>query len=423
MQVPFQAVRLTHHRAPVDIRELIYLPSDTCINILHKLREILGVQEALVFSTCNRTEVYYQHQDDISEQVIKLLCIENGIEHPERYFPYFEIIQDEKEAARTLFSVSMGLSSTVLGDLQISNQIKKAYIQSNDAGMAQAYLHRLLHTIFHTNKRVHQETSFRDGAASVSYAASELAADLSQHMQAPKALVIGLGEMGQDVAKSLDPEFFAQIDICNRTQSKAEKLARQIQAGVLPLELLPQQMADYDVILSAVSVDEPLIRSEFFTYERVAPQYIIDLCVPRSVAKEVEHVPFVVHYGVDDIQSITERTLDRRKAAIPHVQKIIEEELVEFFAWRQQLSFSSTIQQLKSALEEIRKEELARFLRKANPQEAELLEEATRSMVQKIVKLPVLQLKEACKRGQEEEMIGIINDIFNLEKRKTTQEA
>ncbi|MEL6733727.1 MAG: hypothetical protein AAFP83_21510, partial [Bacteroidota bacterium] len=129
------------------------------------------------------------------------------------------------------------------------------------------------------------------------------------------------------------------------------------------------------------------------------------------------------HTQVDDVQSITERTLERRKAAIPHVEGIIEEELVEFFAWRQQLSFSSTIQQLKSALEEIRKEELARFLKKANPQEAELLEEATRSMVQKIVKLPVLQLKEACKRGQEEEMIGIINDIFNLEKRKAQQKA
>ena len=423
MQVPFQAVRLTHLCAPVDIRELIYLPSDTCINILHQLREILGVQEALVFSTCNRTEVYYQHQEDISEEIIKLLCIHNGIQDPENYFPYFEVITDEKEAARTLFRVSMGLSSSVLGDLQISNQIKKAYIQSNDAGMAQAYLHRLLHTIFHTNKRVHQETCFRDGAASVSYASAELAAELSQHIQNPKALVIGLGEMGEDVAKSLDPEFFSQIDLCNRTQAKAEKLARQIQAGVLPLEELPTRIGEYDVILSAVSVHEPLIRGEYFSFERIAPQYIIDLCVPRSVAKEVEHVPFVVHYGVDDIQSITERTLERRKAAIPHVEGIIEEELVEFFAWRQQLSFSSTIQQLKSALEEIRKEELARFLKKANPQEAELLEEATRSMVQKIVKLPVLQLKEACKRGQEEEMIGIINDIFNLEKRKAQQKA
>ncbi|MCI4671965.1 MAG: glutamyl-tRNA reductase [Bacteroidia bacterium] len=417
MSVPFRAVRLTHKKASVEVRELIHLDADHSKQLMIQLKSLWGLQEVLIFSTCNRTEVYYVSHVDLSWEIISLLCISKGLSNPKDFLPFFEIIEDEEDAVNKLFEVSMGLESSILGDIQISNQIKQAYVWSNDQGMAQAYLHRLLHTIFHTNKRVYQETAFRDGAASVSYASTELAYQLTQHLTNPSALVVGLGEMGKDVALNLDLDHFDKVDLCNRTLSKAEALAAESGTGVLPFEDLPNKIAGYDVVLSCVSVKEPLIKKVMFK-QSIRPSFVIDLCVPRSVEADLGDIPQVISYGIDEIEAITAQTIERRKNAIPAVRDIIAGEIKDFLAWRTQLSISPTIHKIKEALEEIRKAEMARYLKKSNLEESQLVEEVTRSLIQKIIKLPVLQLKEACKRGEEDTLIEALHDIFKLEKRK-----
>lgn len=419
--VPFRTVRITYKSAPVAIRELIYLPEAQSQEMYLKLREALGIEEALVFSTCNRTEVYYISETNQDQAVIRLLCGLLGIADATPYLPYFECLGHECQAVLKLFEVSMGLESAVLGDLQISNQIKQAYLASNTAGMAQAYFHRLLHTIFHTHKRVHQETPFRDGAASVSYASAELAHELTSHLTAPRALVIGLGEMGQDVARSLDPTHFGQIVLCNRTQAKADQLASELGYESLALADMPEQLGNFDVILSCVTVEKPLIHPDMLQASRLTGTCLIDLCVPRSVSPEVERLPHVLLYTVDDIFAQTQKTLAKRQAAIPQVQAIIHEEMTQFLTWRQQLSISPAIQQLKSALEDIRQEEIARFLKRANDTEAELIENVTKSLIQKIIKFPVLQLKEACKRGEQDDLAEVLLDVFDIERSRTTK--
>lgn len=414
MEMPFSVVSLSHQKAPVAIRELIYLPEQACRKLLVDFRDILGLEEVLLFSTCNRTEVYYRGGRDFSEEIIQLICIENGIDSWREYLPYFRIIREEEAALAYLFEVSMGLHSQVLGDLQIASQVKHAYRWTHEAGMASAYLHRLMHTIFHTNKRVQQETPYRDGAASVSYAAAELAAELCSQFEAPRALVVGLGEMGRDVARNLDPAIFDAIHLMNRSYSKAAKLATETGHTALPLEELPRRIGDYDLIISAVSTQQPLFTPPLF-HATLRSQFIIDLGVPRTVDKAVESLPQLVLYNIDDIHARTQEVLRKRQAAIPAVKTIIEEELHTFLEWRTQLSISPIIHRFKETLERIRKEELARFLKNATPSESELLEEATRSMVNKILRLPVLQLKEACRRGDPDGLIDVINELFNLE--------
>ena len=232
MQQPFKVLSLSHSHAPVEIRELIHLSHEMCQLLIRQLNEILGIQEAMVFSTCNRTEIYYLSQDDLSQQLIGLLFVVKGLQDSQAYRDYFYHFSDHIEAANYVFEVSMGLHSSVLGDLQISNQVKQAYSLSHEAGMANAFIHRLMHTIFHTHKRVQQETAYRDGAASVSYAAAELAEELVSHLRSPKALIIGLGEMGRDVALTLDKEVFSQIYVCNRTLEKARIFCRGVGGGV-----------------------------------------------------------------------------------------------------------------------------------------------------------------------------------------------
>ncbi|MEM7040686.1 MAG: glutamyl-tRNA reductase, partial [Bacteroidota bacterium] len=145
-------------------------------------------------------------------------------------------------------------------------------------------------------------------------------------------------------------------------------------------------------------------------------KYLIDLSVPRSIDQDVEGVPGVIRYDIDEIQARTDETLRQREAAIPDVRAIISDEMAGFGSWNQELSISPTIHKLKDALEQIRRDEIARFLKNADAEAAELVDKVTKSMMNKIIKLPVLQLKAACQRGDQENLIDVLNDLFDLER-------
>ncbi|MDB4285919.1 glutamyl-tRNA reductase [bacterium] len=412
----FKAISLSNTYAPVEIREQFYLSPDERRELLRKLQEGLGVREVLILSTCNRTEVYYLSEKSLTREIIGLVCIEKGIDHSENYLHYFEIFDDDHDAIRYLFEVSMGLHSHVLGDLQIISQVKEAYSLTHEAKVAEAFLHRLLHTVFHTNKRVHQETAFRDGAASVSYAAAELARELTARMECPRVLVAGLGEMGADVARSLDTKHFHLIGLANRTYEKTVAIANETGATPISLEDIPNHIDSFNVFISAVSTKKPLWTESLFAKGTKGPKIVIDLGVPRTVATGVGDFPDVELYNIDHIFDRTSKVLALREAAKTSVKAIIEEEFDAFIQWRNELQLSPTIQKIKAALDEIRKEEMARFLKNANKEETQLVEDVTQGILNKFMKLPVMTLKDACKRGDQENLIDTINDLFDLER-------
>ena len=421
MQVSLKAISLSHKKAGVTIREQMHLSNDAGKALLHRIREVYDLDEVFVLSTCNRTEVYYSSHQELSFEILKLLCIEKGIEDPETYIPFFEFITDEETTVRHLFRVAMGLESQVIGDLQISNQIKTSYAAAAELQLAGPFLHRLLHTIFHANKRVQQETAYRDGAASISYAAAELVKDLVKNQEDASVLVVGLGTMGRDVARNLAKENL-RVALVNRTDAKAEALAEEIGVEFVAFEQMYEAMPDFKVIVSAVSGDAPIIRREHFQNgARFEQKVLVDLCVPRSIDPEVEKIPGFLVYDIDELKTETDRTVAKRKAAIPAVEAIIEGEMSGFRVWRKELGISPVIQRFKEALEDIRREEMARYLKKATAEEAALMDKVTKGMVNKIIKLPVLQLKAACKRGEEESLAEVLKDLFNLEGEKITE--
>jgi glutamyl-tRNA reductase len=274
-----------------------------------------------------------------------------------------------------------------------------------------------MHTIFFTNKKVVQETAFRDGAASVSYAAVELIEELTSNTHQPRVLLVGLGEIGEDVAKNLVYLGDAKIKIANRTYSKALELATEYNFEAIPFEDCFEAMKEADVIISSVAMSEPLISKQLISSFNIKSyKLLVDLSVPRSIDTAVEDLPGVLLYNVDNIRSKATETLSKRKAAIPHVENIIVENIKEFYDWKKEMMVSPTINKLKNSLEQIRKEELERYLKNADSQQFDIIDKMTKSMMQKILKVPVVQLRAACKRDQAEEMIGIINDLFDLEK-------
>ena len=412
----FKSVGISYKTAPLEIREQIALNEDEAKGLMLKVQEFFGGTDILVVSTCNRTEIYYNSAEDCNIDIAKLLLIQKGLIHTENYLPYFVGYTGQNEAARHLFEVATGLHSQVVGDMQIPNQVKHAYQWSVDLGMAGPFLHRLLHTIFFANKRVAQETAFRDGAASTSYVAVELIEQVTALKSHPSILVLGVGEIGTDVCRNLKEKQYTNITVVNRTRAKAEKLANELGFGVADFENAEEEIQKADVVISSILLDEPFINKALLQKQALYSfKCLIDLSVPRSVAADAESVPGVIVYNIDNIQSRANLALERRLGAVPQVQAIISQALEEFSDWSKEMVVSPTIQKLKNALEQIRQEEMARFMKNLNEEEAAKMDKITSSMMQKIIKLPVLQLKAACKRGEAETLIDVLNDLFNLE--------
>lgn len=420
MEENFKAVSLTYKTAPVDIREMFSLDETGCKKLMLSLKEVAGIVECLVISTCNRTEIYYLSEKDYSSEIIKMIGIVKGNFDVSSYESYFHCIQDHSKAIAHLFDVAVGLDAQVIGDLQIASQVKHAYQWSADINMAGPFLHRLMHTTFFTNKKIVQETCFRDGAASVSYATVELAEELSAEIVNPTVLVIGLGEMGKDVFKNLLDTSIPNIYVTNRTLSKATELAEGTRAVVVPFEDTWKIINQADVIICSIAREEPFItRSMVQTMQILSFKYFIDISVPRSIEASVDELPGAIVYHIDNIRNRATEALENRIKAIPQVRAIVSDSIAEFNNWSKEMMVSPTINKLKNAFEQIRQEELARYMKQLNDEESRKVDAITKNIMQKIIKLPVLQLKAACKRGEAETLIDVLNDLFNLEDEKT----
>lgn len=416
MQIPFKSVSISHKSAPLVFREQVALNDEESKAFAIQCKEKYDLNDLLIVSTCNRTEIYYASTQDVSQNIVKDLLREKKIEAKAEHSNYFVQNEETRPSLNHLFEVATGLQSKVVGDIQIPNQIKRAYQQSADLNLAGPYLHRLMHTIFYANKRVAQETSFRDGAASVSYATVALAEELSQSIPMPKVLILGLGEIGLDVCKNMEDKDFAEITIMNRTIEKAEKLAQSNGYNVAPIENLWEEIDRADIIVSSVRSNDPIItQEELKKIQILSFKYFIDLSVPRSIEEGVEKIPGVLLYNIDTLKERADQALQQRLAAIPQVKDIIEESIDSFLDWSKEMEVSPVIHKLKNSLEQIRKEEINRHIKGLSPEEIEKLEKITSALVQKIIKQPIIHLKAACKRGESETLVDVLNDLFNLE--------
>ncbi len=416
----FKAILLSYNNTPVEIRELFTLGKEERKRLLSAIQSNTEIEEALIISTCNRTELYYSSANDLSEVLLDLVCqLKNcSLEIAKANF---ELVNDQDEAIRHLFKVATGLDAQVVGDMQIAGQVKASYELSVEMEMAGSFLHRLMHTVFFTNKRIVKETAFRSGIASVSFAASELIEELIEDKDAANVLVIGIGKMGKDVCKTLVELGFSNITIINRTISKSEELAAElspkcsIKTGAM--EDIYLYIQEADVIVSAAETEEPIIkRAGLDELNFMKHKFFLDLSMPRNIEKEIEELPGIILYNIDDIELKTSEAVALRIASIPQVRMLIEESMEEFSEWCTNMKVSPVIQRMRETFEQIREEEIERYKRKMSAEAQKMAEMLTKSIIQKIIKHPVLQLKAACSRGESEDMIKMLNELFDLNK-------
>ncbi|WP_281614423.1 glutamyl-tRNA reductase [Flammeovirga sp. SubArs3] len=411
----FKAIRLSYKNTPLEVRGKLSLSQDDCETLLSNFQKDSRINELLFVSTCNRTEAYYIAEEDLSDDLISQISTLKEVDTQESN-QYFESLCQPKDVQNHLFRVAMGLESQVVGDIQISNQVKRAYQWTADHNMAGPYLHRLMHTIFNANKRVQIETEFRDGAASVSYAAVEMIDEITTDINDPKILVVGLGEIGTDAVRNLQNTEISDVTIMNRTFSVAEELATETGYKTRPFEELWTAAKEADVIISSLPIADYFHKENVADLDILAFKCFLDLSVPRSVAVDVETIPGVLVYTVDDINARATKALERRLNSIPQVETIIEASLTEFNKRTQEMEFSPIIKGLKNTLEEIREKEIEKYSSDLSNKEKKQVDKITKNLLNKIMKVPVLQLKATASANKKEgqKMGKIITDLFDL---------
>lgn len=413
---------LNHKTAPVTVREKFAISQDSLIDGLHHIDEYGAILEAVILSTCNRSEIYAVLDDgddgkDILRQFLfDLTGNEDDIDCYLYYYPGDACITH-------LFEVAASLDSLIIGEGQILSQVKKAYAVARENNATSTVLNTLFHRAISTGKRVRTETHIAYNAVSVSYAAVELAktvfnGDLSES----SALIYGAGETAELTAKNLLGKGIKKIYIANRHIEKAKSLAQKFAGEAVPFDKAFTQAGDIDIVVTSTGaphyVVKPWETQQFMARRKGRPLVFIDIAVPRDVDPDVEKIKGILLYNIDDLKAVVEDNIKRRGEEAKTARKIIKEEVDELIERFQYLSFRPVMVLLTDKAERIRCREVKRAMNKLDelsPLQERAMENMSRMIVRKLLREPMSKLNSAAGTAQEEFYIEAMEKLFKLD--------
>jgi glutamyl-tRNA reductase len=413
-------VGINHRTAPLDVRESMWFSAEEMTAALKRLREARA-REAILISTCNRTELYYVPADGADSppmwEFLASLKDDRRVTGPDNFYSLAGL-----QPVKHLFKVVSGIDSMVLGDVQITAQVKDAYAAAVEHGATGTITNRLFTAAMHVGKRVRTETQIGEGAISVSYLAAELATKIFSDLSRRTALLIGIGETGKLTARHLASRNLGQMVIANRTLSAAEKIAPLFGGRAVPLERMTAELPNVDIIITAVQTARPILtKADIAAAMKLRsnrPLIIIDLGVPRNVDPDINRVDNVFLHDIDALNRIIDLNIAHRRAEVPKAQKIIFEELNEFHRWTRSMQLGPTFQDLRESFEAIREQEVGRIRHRFSEADREEIDILTKRIVNKLLHAPMSNMRNG--HGQDHEdthrKISLLRHIFGLDK-------
>ncbi|NUN47896.1 MAG: glutamyl-tRNA reductase [Candidatus Brocadiae bacterium] len=338
MSGPIQVIGVSHHKAPVDLREKVSVPAGETTGFLSRLITPPMVREALLISTCNRVEAWMTGEPDAAgRRAVDLIAAHGGLA-PSALQPFIYDLRDE-QAVTHLFRVASSLDSMVLGETQILSQVKEAYRVAKEAGATGRTFNLLFQKAIHVAKRVHTETRISDGKLSVSSVAVDLAAKVFRDLGEKAALVLGAGEMGELTALCLRERGVSRITIANRSRERGAALAARLGAVSVDLDRLEGALAEIDILVACAAGDAPLLTGDLLNRSMGArggrPMFIIDIGVPRNVDAAADGIPDLYIYNIDDLQAVVARNLASRMEKVEAGSRLVADEARD---WLRRLS-------------------------------------------------------------------------------------
>ncbi len=413
---------LNHKTAPVESRERVALSSmqQETLLTLASHGQLAGITELVLLSTCNRLEFYALGEpDDAVSSLVTWLTEHTNLTKEEFARVLYTCV--EQEAVDHLLRVGAGLDSQVIGEPQILGQITRAYQRAAKLDAAGAMLCTLMQQAIHAGKRVRHETELSHGAMSISAVAAKYADQITGSLDNACVLIIGAGEMARTALASLVRRGVGRVLIANRTLEKAQAMADQFAAQVVPLSDLPSILPEVDIVITAAAAPHALLNPAdlvgVLPGRQDRPLLILDIAVPRNVAPGVEALPGVRLYNLDALQTDAETYRAERERAVPLAEAILAEEAATFAAWRATRTVVPVIQQLRAQAEQVRQAEmeaLTRHLPGLSEHERQLLEAYSQRLVNKLLHRPTLQLKAQSRAGKGDLYASVVDDLFGL---------
>jgi len=393
-------VGLSHKTAPVEIREKLTFPAHRQEEALSILTDSDSVAEAVIVSTCNRTEVYAVTADGVDGPgaIIDFMADYHDLDRHE-LVRYLYLSQGDA-VVRHLFRVVASLDSMVLGEAQILGQVKEAYEHSFANGASGRVFNKLFRQSFEVGKRVRSETEIGENAVSISYAAVELARRVFDSLEGRTVLILGAGKMSELTAKHLVCNGVAKVLVANRTYERAAELADRFQGEAIHYDALFDRMREADIVISSTAATHYVISKDRVAQavkHRRDPLFLIDIAVPRDIDPACGDVGDVFLYDIDDLNGVVSSNLEERMREAEHAEVIIDEEISEFEAWLESLEVVPTVAAIRAKAERVRQEELEKALKRLgglSEKELRAVEAMSTAIVNKMLHGPTARLKQ-----------------------------
>lgn len=415
--MPLLAFGINHRTAPVDIRERVAFTPERLQGALIELVALPQVNEAAILSTCNRTEVYCDLEEQDGEPVIEWFRKFHKLRR-EDINPYL-FLYPEQAAVRQMLRVASGLDSMILGEPQILGQMKGAYREATKAGTLGPVLGRLFQYTFAVAKQVRTDTAIGASPVSVAFAAVSLAKQIFGDLADQTALLIGAGETIELAARHLHENGTGRMIVANRTLERAHALAAEFSGYAIALTEIPAHLAEADIVISSTASPLPILTRKDVEHvlkvRKHRPIFLVDIAVPRDIEPEVGDLEDAYLYTVDDLQEIIQENLQSRQAAAKQAEEIIDIHVSHFLGWLRSLDAVSTVRAYRSRAEATRNEVLVkarRLLAQGKPPE-EALQFLAHTLTNKLVHEPCVQLKQAAFVGRAE-IIEAARELLNL---------
>jgi glutamyl-tRNA reductase len=414
---------MNHQSAPIEVRELLAV--DEPGPLLQKLISSDEIEEAVLFSTCNRVEVLVLTRSLESARLRLISFFNRDLTRDDHSveFDLNDVTYEYRgnEAVSHVLRVASALDSMVIGEPQILGQTKDAYRLAVECGACGPILGRLFQHAFSTAKRVKTETRIAERPVSVARVAVDLAKQIFERFDEKRALLIGAGEMGETALKTLRKHGLESISIANRTPERAAALAEQFGATAHGLDELEALLGDADVVITSIGGDDPILTLDLvkraMKKRRNRPLFVIDIGVPRNADPAIDAIDNVYRYDLDDLGAVASKNAEERAREAERGMAIVVEEQQRFDGWFAALRAVPTIRHLRDRAESIRTRELEKALGRLELGDKEqiVVDSLTKAIVNKILHAPISRLKREAEREEGMAYLETARVLFDLD--------
>ncbi len=415
-------IGLNHKTAPVEIRECLAFPEDEARTGLAALRDQPGIGESILISTCNRVEILLTASDIPAAIAGAKQFLSESKRVPLADFESALYLHQGEATVRHLFRVAASLDSMIVGEPQILGQVKNAYRLATEQKSSGVILNRLLHRTFFVAKRIRSETGIGDHAVSISYAAIELGRKIFGSLDCKEVMLIGAGEMAELAVEHLIHNHAGRIFVANRTFERGVALAERYRGTAIRFDEIRDYLSQVDIIISSTGSSEYVLHQSdvkgLMRNRRNRPLFFIDIAVPRDIDPRINQLDNAYVYDIDDLNQIIDENREDRQREAVKAERIIDEAVIQFRNWYQNLAVVPTIKALHAKIRAVAQAEVHRTfgpLTHLTNGDREAVERMIEAMVNKILHDPTQFLKSGGCRGDRGASLDVARKLFKLD--------